>query len=79
MAFLQIFWQAGTLWRADLTEVPVTVNFPSGGIRFSQAMALVCWNSSSKVFAVNSAILRRTRSAVRSHRLLRTMPRSSPM
>ena len=78
MAFFTVRWQAGTLDNCDLIDRPATGNAASAGSHSCQANAFVVSNNVSKSSAGNVATWTSTRSAVRSHKLVRQMADSSP-
>jgi len=73
-----IFWQSGTLLRAELREYPLTGKASDDPIKVSKSSAFTPSNNSSKVRAGNSPSLMRTRSAVRRERLARAIISSPP-
>ncbi len=71
MAFLAIFWHAGTLESCDFTERPFTGNAASAGSHASHGRAWTPSKSWPKSVAGNVPTRKSTRSAVRSQRLAR--------
>ena len=71
-------WQAGTAWRAELRQCPLTGNCPSRGIKRSQGRALVPSNRASKLSAGKEPSTSSTRSPVRRFRLSRAMSSAEP-
>ncbi len=78
IAFLTIFWQAGTLDNCELRERPETGNSPSAGIQRAQSRAFVPSNSCPKSVVSILPMSISTRSADRRCRFAWAMAAASP-